>query len=86
MERQNLIAHLENNLYMKKELDIKKQEKNKNIVYLQKELKEKNNFFECYTISLAKNLFERQFSKQNENFMALQKVYGTKVINYNHLK
>ena len=80
IDRQKMISYLENKESMKNELESKKQEKNKDIVQLQKELKDKNDFFDCYTVSLAKNLFERQSSFQHENFLALQKVYGTKVI------
>ena len=62
------------------EISQEKEEKFIKLKLLQKNLHEKQNIFECYTISLAKTLFLQEFLHKNENFLALQKVYGSKVL------
>jgi len=72
-------SELEAKMLIKTEISVEKQEKFIKLKHLQKNLKEKQNLFECYMISLAKTLFSKEFTNKYENFMALQKVYGSKV-------
>lgn len=55
------------------------QESEKTLANLQNTLKEKQSLFDCFIISLSKNIYNNELSQKHENFLALQKIYGSKV-------
>lgn len=71
---------LDSTIKRKEDLELQNEEKGKLSLGIQTKLHETRNLFDSYINSLAKTLFETEFKSKYENFMALQKVYGAKVL------
>ena len=79
MELGALRKVLENKIAQKNVIEKVKHRNFIGLKKLEKELCEKKDLFENYTVSLSKNMLDVEIDKKSESFHMIQKIYGSKV-------
>lgn len=74
-----LMKSLEQKKMMRDDARHDMQENEKTLANLQNILKEKQSLFDCFIMSLSKNIYNNELAQKHENFLALQKIYGSRV-------